>query len=50
MQDFYRRMADEWAREMQLALAMGDAVCAEYARRERDNYLKMLQAACGAEP
>ncbi|MDO4434586.1 MAG: hypothetical protein Q4B82_08420 [Alysiella sp.] len=45
--DFYRRLADEWACEMQLALAMGDAVAAEHARRERDNYLKMLDYANG---
>ncbi|MDO4434728.1 MAG: hypothetical protein Q4B82_09155 [Alysiella sp.] len=47
--DFYRRLADEWEREMQRFTAEGNQAAAEHARRERDNYLKMFQAACGAK-
>lgn len=45
--EFYRRLADEWEREMQGALARGDTVAAEHARRERDNYLSMLRMSGG---
>lgn len=47
--DFYRRLADEWEREMARFAEAGDEAAYQHAKRERDNYLTMLQAACGAK-